>query len=61
MYTSTVFARKLGVTTQTLYNWEKAGYLLPFRIGIRRDRRYSETQLLRLLEQKNEQGISRGL
>lgn len=37
----------LGVHPNTLRKWDAQGYLVPFRTGPRRDRRYSQEQLER--------------
>lgn len=41
-------AKLLGVSVSTLRNWEKHGYLLPFRLNSRCHRRYDVYELIRL-------------
>lgn len=43
-------ARFLSVHKNTLRDWERKGYLVPFRIGPRRDRRYKREDLLKQLD-----------
>ena len=39
-------AKVLGVTLNTLRNWEKRGVLIPYRVGPRQDRRYEMGDIL---------------
>jgi len=53
-------ARLVGVTTQTLKNWESAG-LLPksFRVGLKKSRKWNELQLALILEFAKSNGYKR--
>ena len=41
-------ARLLGVSDETLRNWERKGLIAPYRVGPRKERRYEEAYILRL-------------
>lgn len=43
----------IGVHTTTLRRWEKQGELKPFRIGNRKDRRYTKEMLINLISEHN--------
>ena len=45
-------SKLLGVHANTLRNWDKQGILKPVRIGVRKERRYKRTDVIKLLEQK---------
>lgn len=44
-YTSSEFARLVGVTKNTIVNWERHGWLLPHHVSPSGRRYYSEQQL----------------
>jgi predicted site-specific integrase-resolvase len=52
MYRIGQFAKLIGVTVNTLRNWEKKGILIPEVKTIYGDRRYSEEQLQQFLQSK---------
>lgn len=37
--------RELGISRQSLFTWERKGYLTSPRVGTRGDRRFTRTQL----------------
>jgi len=43
-------AELIRVHPNTLRNWEKGGYLVPVRLGVRRDRRYATDDIRRLMQ-----------
>ena len=50
-YTAQQAAEKIGVTKNTLWRWEKLGYLVPTRVG--RSTRYRAVDVLNLLKGNN--------
>ena len=51
-------AELLGVSTETLRRWDKAGQLKPVRIGLRRgvgDRRYQTEDIERFIEKNKKE------
>lgn len=52
MYSISKFAKKIGMTAQTLRDWDKKGVLKPAFRSDGKHRYYSEAQLVRLLQKK---------
>ena len=52
MYSISKFAKKIGMTAQTLRDWDKKGILKPAFISDGKHRYYSEAQLVRLLQKR---------
>lgn len=50
-YTAQQAAEKIGVSKNTLWRWEKLGYLVPTRVG--RSTRYRAVDVLNLLKGNN--------
>ncbi len=53
LYSIGKFSKTIGVTTQTLRNWEKSGELMPCKVTKGKTRYYSEQQLSEYLNQDN--------
>lgn len=53
-------ANKLGVTTQTLRNWEKRGELVPYRNPINNYRMYKVEQIIQFIDRMSERRTSTG-
>ena len=53
MYKISEFASLIGVSISTLRNWDKKGILKPIKLASSH-RRYTEEQLLQILNQNNE-------
>lgn len=51
MLTVSETAQLLGVHVNTLRRWTKRGLLRPYRLGLRRDRRFRREDVERFLEQ----------
>ena len=48
MLTTTQFAEAIGVSVPTLYNWQKAGTLIPFKISPTGRRYYTKEQVAKI-------------
>ena len=46
-------AKVLNVHPNTLRNWDKEGTLKAIRLGVRKDRRYRKSDILKLLKNNN--------
>lgn len=57
---STDFAKAIGVSITTLYNWEKKGIIAPIRTSITGHRVYSEEQLQAYLNEDYNNPILKG-
>jgi len=60
MYTSTQFAKAVGLSVSTLYNYESNGSLIPARKTIKGRRLYSQEQLDAYLAQDYENPVLTG-
>lgn len=45
-------AEILGVNPETLRRWDDSGHLKAIRLGTRRDRRYNQDEILKLIEKR---------
>jgi len=45
-------AEILGVNSETLRRWDDSGQLKAIRLGTRRDRRYDQDEILKLIEKR---------
>lgn len=45
-------AKLLGVHANTLRNWDEAGILKPVRVGVRKERRYKRSDVIKIFEGK---------
>ena len=45
-------AKMLGVNPETLRRWDDSGQFKAIRLGTRRDRRYDENEILRLIDKQ---------
>jgi len=60
MYSIGKFAKMIGVSTNTLRNWEKSGKLVPLRT-IGNQRRYSKAQLKTLIDEETYQNLTKAI
>lgn len=45
-------AQLLGVHANTLRNWDESGILKPVRVGVRKERRYKRSDVIKIVEGK---------
>ena len=56
MLTSTELARFLNIHINTVRRWTDQGLLKTYRIGPRRDRRFSQEDVIKFLREKDDSG-----